>query len=127
MSRSLLKLIAAQRLLDETRELLEDEALFHALRKHDQLRGERLGAGDVSAAARIEQLESLVDRGRKFGTVYADPPWQYENAASRGAAKNHYRTMNLAAIASLPVAKLAAEHAHLHLWTTNGFLFEAQQ
>ncbi len=35
--------------------------------------------------------------------------------------------MDTEEIASLPVIDLAAEDAHLHLWTTNAFLFEAQQ
>src|SRR5690606_38913847 len=43
----------------------------------------------------------------------------------RGAACRHYRTMPLDEICAEPVASLAAELAHLHLWTTNGFLREA--
>jgi hypothetical protein len=35
--------------------------------------------------------------------------------------------MRLEEIESLPVAQLAAEDAHLHLWTTHSFLFEAQR
>ena len=69
----------------------------------------------------------MADENRKFGTIYADPPWHYSNAASRGAAENHYETMSTDAIAALPVARLAADEAHLHLWTTNAFLFEAER
>lgn len=70
-------------------------------------------------------LGELVAQGRKFPTIYADPPWQYENRASRAAAENHYPTMSLVEICAEPVRELAADNAHLHLWTTNGFLPEA--
>jgi N6-adenosine-specific RNA methylase IME4 len=35
--------------------------------------------------------------------------------------------MDIEAIAGLPIGQLAADQAHLHLWTTNAFLFEAQR
>lgn len=73
----------------------------------------------------VRDLARLVESGAKYSTVYADPPWPYSNTAARGAAENHYRTMTLAAIRSEPVKTLAAEEAHLHLWTTNAFLREA--
>jgi hypothetical protein len=73
----------------------------------------------------IESLTELVEAGKKFATIYADPPWQYSNQTTRAATDNHYPTMTLDAIAAEPVAELAAENAHLHLWTTNGFVREA--
>lgn len=72
-------------------------------------------------------LSALVATGRKFGTVYADPPWQYGNQATRSSTDNHYGTMPLADICALPVADLADEPSHLHLWTTSGFLFDAKR
>lgn len=72
-------------------------------------------------------LDALIETGHQFGCVYADPPWQYGNQATRASTDNHYQTMTLDGICNLPVEKLAAENAHLHLWTTNGFLFEAKQ
>jgi N6-adenosine-specific RNA methylase IME4 len=76
---------------------------------------------------RIEDLHEAVKRGLKWGTIYADPPWQYGNQGTRAATDNHYPTMDLEAITALPVADLVTEKAHLHLWTTNGFLPEALQ
>jgi N6-adenosine-specific RNA methylase IME4 len=75
----------------------------------------------------VDNLQALLDAGLRFGTVYADPPWRYDNRASRGAAEDHYATLSLDEIAALPVRQLAARQAHLHLWTTNAFLFEARQ
>lgn len=80
----------------------------------------------------VEQPQGVVASldelsGQKFGTIYADPPWQYGNQATRASTDNHYDTMTVANIAAMPVASLVADDAHLHLWTTNGFLFEAKE
>ena len=65
----------------------------------------------------VDRLQPLVEQGMKFSTVYADPPWAYSNRASRGAANNHYPTMDIGQICAEPVSKLVADNAHLHLWT----------
>lgn len=69
-----------------------------------------------------ETLDILVERETEFATFYADPPWQYDNQGTRAATDNHYPTMTIADICSLPVEQLAADKALLFLWTTNGFL-----
>ena len=73
----------------------------------------------------VRSLEALLARGLRFSCIYADPPWPYQNQASRGACANHYATMTLDDIAALPISDLCADNAHLHLWTTNAFLFES--
>ena len=75
----------------------------------------------------ISSLQAIMTSGRKFATIYADPPWPYQNRGTRAAAEKHYPTMTLDQIADLSVADLAQDNAHLHLWTTNAFLFAAQQ
>lgn len=73
----------------------------------------------------VRDLNVLLSQGARFPTVYADPPWPYTNTSAHGAAEHHYRTMTLKEIRAEPVKKLAADNAHLHLWTTNAFLREA--
>jgi N6-adenosine-specific RNA methylase IME4 len=73
----------------------------------------------------VSSLFRLVADGYKFPTIYADPPWPYDNEASRAAAVNHYPVMSLGAIKAEPIEHLAAPNSHLHLWTTNAFLREA--
>jgi N6-adenosine-specific RNA methylase IME4 len=68
----------------------------------------------------VTDLELL--GGREFGTVYADPPWLYGNQGTRASTGNHYSGMTVDDICALPVEAAVAENAHLHLWTTNGFL-----
>lgn len=72
-------------------------------------------------------LHELINAGKRFSTIYADPPWLYGNQGTRAATGNHYGGMTNAEIAALPVSELAEENAHLHLWTTNAFLFECRE
>jgi N6-adenosine-specific RNA methylase IME4 len=89
--------------------------------------GPHHGNSDAVCApiAIVRNLDTLVAAGRRYATVYADPPWPYANTASRGAAENHYHTMTVEDICREPVEQLVMENAHLHLWTTNAFLREA--
>lgn len=80
--------------------------------------------GKLSETCTVAKLEKLVASGQRFGTIYADPPWKYGNQATRAATDNHYPTMDVADICKLPIGELAAANSQLHLWTTNGFLFE---
>jgi len=66
-------------------------------------------------------------QSQKFACIYADPPWQYGNQGTRAATDNHYPTMPLDDICALPIKDIAADNAHLHLWTTNAFLFDAKR
>ena len=127
MTSPLLKLVSATRLIEEPCAQLIAQADRESLTAESASRAERILQGIAHSGRSVRRLEALIEGNERFGTIYADPPWQYENSASRGAAENHYRTMAVAAIAALPIAPLAAADAHLHLWTTNAFLFEARQ
>lgn len=84
-----------------------------------------IGAAPASSdTCTITDLHALAASGRKFGCIYADPPWLYDNQATRAATGNHYGGMTVEELCALPVPALAADNAHLHLWTTNAFLFE---
>jgi len=67
--------------------------------------------------------------GKQFGTILADPPWQFNNRTGKIAPEHwrlsRYRTMPLSEIASLRVQAIAAPTAHLYLWCPNAFLPEA--
>ncbi len=62
----------------------------------------------------------------QFATIVADPPWQYGNTSTRGAAADHYPTMTIDELCALGIAaERAADQAHLYLWTTAGHLPDA--
>ncbi|MBA3518856.1 MAG: S-adenosylmethionine-binding protein, partial [Rhizobiales bacterium] len=67
-------------------------------------------------------------RGRKFRTILADPPWQFQNRTGKVAPEHRrlarYETMTLDDICALPVEGIAAEPAHLYLWVPNALLPE---
>ena len=64
----------------------------------------------------------------RFGTILADPPWQFENRTGKMAHEHkrlsRYPTMKLPEICALPVSAVAADTAHLYLWVPNALLPE---
>jgi N6-adenosine-specific RNA methylase IME4 len=66
--------------------------------------------------------------GRKFGTLMADPPWQFANRTGKIAPEHkrlcRYATLTLEDICNLPVAQVAASTSHLYLWCPNALLPE---
>lgn len=64
--------------------------------------------------------------GRKFRTVLADPPWQFQNRTGKIAPEHkrlsRYSTMSLDDIKALPVSAAADEVAHLYMWVPNALL-----
>ena len=67
-----------------------------------------------------------VTAGRRFGTVLADPPWQFQNRTGKVAPEhrrlNRYGTMTLDDIKALPVGSVCAATSHLYLWVPNALL-----
>ncbi len=66
--------------------------------------------------------------GTRFGTVLADPPWQFQNRTGKMAPEHRrlsrYGTMTLREICELPVEAIVADTAHLYLWVPNALLPE---
>ena len=68
---------------------------------------------------------------KKFATVLADPPWQFQNRTGKMAPEHkrlqRYPTMLLQEIKDLPVEAIVADTAHLYLWVPNALLAEGMQ
>ena len=66
--------------------------------------------------------------GKKYKTIYADPPWQFQNRTGKVAPEHkrlsRYETMTLEHIKQLPVSEIADEKCHLYLWVPNALLPE---
>jgi N6-adenosine-specific RNA methylase IME4 len=88
-------------------------------------------------AARTQPIKPLSDIGhdllravgsRKFRTVLADPPWQFQNRTGKVAPEHkrlsRYDTMALQEILELPVPLVSSDTAHLYLWVPNALLPE---
>lgn len=67
-------------------------------------------------------------QGKKYKTIYADPPWRFKNRTGKVAPEHkrlkRYETMSLEEIKELPVAEVADEKCHLYLWVPNALLPE---
>ena len=63
-----------------------------------------------------------------YGTILADPPWQFMNRTGKMAPEHHrlarYTTLKLEDILAIPVAQVAAPESHLYLWVPNALLAE---
>lgn len=63
-----------------------------------------------------------------FGTILADPPWQFDNRTGKMAPEHRrlmrYSTMTLEEIMELPVPRIAKASSHLYLWVPNALLAE---
>jgi N6-adenosine-specific RNA methylase IME4 len=64
--------------------------------------------------------------GKKFRTLLADPPWQFQNRTGKVAPEHRrlarYPTMTLAEICALPIQHCLEDTAHLYLWVPNALL-----
>lgn len=86
-------------------------------------------SSDEPLSAHADLLK--VAGSKRFGTILADPPWQFQNRTGKVAPEhrrlNRYGTMDLDAICSLPVEQIADNPAHLYLWVPNALLPEGLQ
>jgi N6-adenosine-specific RNA methylase IME4 len=68
---------------------------------------------------------SNFSKHRKYGAIYADPPWSFRNWSAKGTGRNaisHYDCLDFPALAALPIAELAADDCALFLWATDPLL-----
>lgn len=69
---------------------------------------------------------------RKYGIIYADPPWRYNQRAPHkktrfgGGVHGNYCTMANADIKALPVASLADDDSVLAMWVTGPHIHAAR-
>lgn len=69
----------------------------------------------------LDQVEELGG----YTVIYADPPWQYNDKGSNGAAEKHYSTMSIEEVCAMPVKRLAAPTSALFLWAVGPMLPDA--
>lgn len=67
-------------------------------------------------------------QSKTYGTILADPPWQFSNRTGKIAPEHkrlsRYTTLTLEQIKEIPVATVADEASHLYLWVPNALLQE---
>jgi N6-adenosine-specific RNA methylase IME4 len=82
---------------------------------------------DISFMTAADDLLSFIGK-RKFSTILADPPWQFQNRTGKMAPEHkrlsRYPTMTLQEVKDLPVEAITDDRAHLYLWVPNALLSE---
>lgn len=73
--------------------------------------------------------EDLLSLGmERFGTILADPPWQFSNRTGKVAPEHkrlsRYQTMTHQEITELPIPQLVLPKCHLYLWVPNALILE---
>lgn len=85
-------------------------------------------SGDMSNLELTAKSLLTFANGKKYNTIYADPPWQFQNRTGKVAPEHkrltRYETMTLEDIKALPVPEIVDEKAHLYLWVPNALLPE---
>ena len=61
---------------------------------------------------------------KKYNIIYADPPWRYWESGNKNQSE-HYKTMPIDDICSLPIKDIVAENSVLFLWVTYPILADA--
>ena len=65
---------------------------------------------------------------KKYGVIYADPPWYFKTRSDKGKDKSperHYPCMPLADIIRLPIDRIAKDNAVLLMWVVDPMLDQA--
>jgi N6-adenosine-specific RNA methylase IME4 len=88
-----------------------------------------IDAPEISPDGVSAALDFLAFVGtRQFGTILADPPWQFQNRTGKVAPEHkrlsRYGTLHLEDIKHLPVADAAADPCNLYMWCPNALLPE---
>lgn len=63
----------------------------------------------------ILQIRRTMDH-KKYDLIYCDPPWDYKNKVSNGAAKNHYSTTSFFNLTHLTIHSIASDNVVLAMW-----------
>ncbi len=78
----------------------------------------------------LTPAQDFIDHIQKagYGTILADPPWQFQNRTGKVAPEHkrlaRYQTLELQEIKEIPIGVVASEQSHLYLWVPNALLRE---
>ena len=94
----------------------------------EQAAAERWPRAKLRTEIKVRRAEQVPLPEGRYRTLTADPPWEVGAGPLFGGGASRpleYPTLSVAEIAALPVRELAAEDAHLYLWTINAYLEQA--
>lgn len=62
---------------------------------------------------------------KRYGLIYADPPWPMPSGVEDRSLERHYPTMTIADIKAMPVGDICQDNAVLYLWAISTHLHDA--
>jgi len=65
---------------------------------------------------------------KKYGVIYADPPWYFKNYSKLGEGRNpnqHYNCMSIDDICSIPISDISDDNSVLLMWVVDPLLDRA--
>jgi N6-adenosine-specific RNA methylase IME4/ParB-like chromosome segregation protein Spo0J len=112
--------------VDEQRRLMDRARSGERVSAKTAAKNQKRAAREAALAARTKAVSSELG-AKRYGVIYADPPWRFEpwsrETGMDRAADNHYPTMTTEEICALPIP--AADDCVLFLWATPPMLVEA--
>lgn len=114
----------------KTMNRIHQPELFNSDVPRNNLTPKREMTKGLTPEQRSEIASNLIStcQGKRFSTILADPPWQFQNRTGKVAPEhqrlNRYPTMVLDDIKTIPVSEVADDCAHLYLWVPNALLPE---
>jgi transposase len=115
--------------LDAVATLAADEKVVRAVKAEErrQEQQQTRDAQHVEDGCTVDDLQTLIARDKKFGVIYADPPWVFKVYSGKGKARSadrHYKqddktgesTLSIEDLKALPIPELAATDSALLLW-----------
>ena len=95
-------------------------------------------SANIPADGEVEKVPTVLSRGlkqssamidsKKYGAIYADPPWHFRNYSPKGTGRNalaHYPCLSLEELKAIPVSQWAAKDCVLFLWAVDPLLPQA--
>lgn len=83
-------------------------------------------------AAAVEAPPALTDlpQAGRYGAILADPPWAFKTYSGKTgtphrSAEDHYRTVEKASLADLPVGAIAAKDCCMFMWVVDSHVDQA--
>jgi N6-adenosine-specific RNA methylase IME4 len=90
----------------------EWEITTRLLLHHSERRQATASNHERIVGGRVADLIEFAAAGNRMGCIVIDPPW-----STLGALTLPYDVIDIDELKNLPIAELAAERCHLHLWT----------
>lgn len=120
------ELLELSRLTPEKQKTIVDKINSGQAKNVKEAKNEERRQERIEKIIEISQGNKELKTEQKHAVIYADPPWKYEFCSDvADEIENHYPTMDLRDICSMPISDITTDDCILFLWATSPKLEEA--